>query len=58
MVPKMAFALDSLDLHISRNLVNTLCWLILKILTVKGSFFRALDRASDNAKTTGSHLVN
>lgn len=27
-------------------------------LTVKGSFFRALDRASDNAKTTGFHLVN
>ena len=35
----MAFALDSLDLHISRNVVTNFCWFMSKILTVTGFIF-------------------
>ena len=36
---KMAFALDSSNLHMSRNLVTTLFWFMSKILTVTGFIF-------------------
>ena len=39
MVRKMIFTLNSLDLHISRNLMTTLCWLMSKTLTVTGFIF-------------------
>ena len=42
MIPKLTFALDSLDLHISKNLVTNLCWLMSKILTVTGLIFSRL----------------
>ena len=42
MIPKLTFALDSLDLHISKNLVTNLCWLMPKILTVTGLIFSRL----------------
>ena len=36
---KMAFSLESLDLHISRNFKTTLCWFMSKIFTVTEVIF-------------------